>query len=163
LNTLKIKLDYYAGQACKILFPITVDFFKGRGSNIALCALSSIELLKTISKSEMMNKLVIAGRLFSENKGIDKIIEYCLDNPKIEYIILCGKDTKGHYPGDALICLLKNGVSKDGQILGTVAPYPFINSNEENVERFKMQISVIDLRNCFDLNKISNVVNRLGY
>lgn len=163
MNTLKIKLDYYAGQVCNVLFPITVDFFKGSGSNICLCALSSIELLKTISKSEIMNKLVIAGRLFSENKGIDKIIDYCLNNPKIDCIILCGKDTKGHYPGDALICLLKNGMSEDGRILGAVAPYPFINTPKENVEKFKTQISIIDMRNCFDLNKISNVVNRLCY
>src|SRR5690242_2465669 len=81
------KLDNYAGEVCKILFPIKVDFFIGNGSNIALCTLSSVELLKVISKSEIMKKLVIAGRLFSENKGIDQIIEYCLHDPKIQYIL----------------------------------------------------------------------------
>lgn len=162
MTSVREKLDNYAGKVCKILFPIKVDFFKGNGSNISLCTLSSVELLKVISKSEIMKKLVIAGRLFSENKGIDQIIEYCLDNPKMEYIILCGKDTKGHYPGDALMCLLNYGVTAEGRILGTIAPYPYITISKENVKRFKAQISIVDLRNCFDVPEISEVVNRIG-
>lgn len=163
MTSVREKLDNYAGEVCKILFPIKVDFFKGNGSNISLCTLSSVELLKVISKSEIMKKLVIAGRLFSENKGIDQIVGYCLHNPQIQYIILCGKDTRGHFPGDALICLLNNDVTAEGKILGTIAPYPYITISKEEVNRFKAQISIVDLRNCFDMTKISDVVNRLGH
>ena len=76
-----------------------------------------MDLLITLSKLEIMDKLVIAGRLLTENKGIDQIIEYCIQNPQIEYIILCGKDVKGHYPGDALISLIKNGVDDGGKVI----------------------------------------------
>lgn len=163
MGDLRARLDYCAGQVCKFLFPVDVDFFKGNGLNVSICTLSSIDLLKAISKSELMNKLVIAGRLFSENKGVDQIIRYCLNDSKIEYIVLCGKDTKGHFPGDALINLLKNGVTTDCRILGTVAPYPFISTSKEDVAKFTMQISVIDLRNCFDIDKISDIVHKLAY
>lgn len=155
-------LEHFAGEACKILFPIHINMFKGHGSNISLCTLSSIDLLIKISNLEIMNDLLIAGRLHSENKGIDQMIDFCINNPQLKYVILCGKDTKGHYPGDALISLIKNGIDVNGKILGTIAPSPFICSHKENVTKFKNQVSIIDMRNCFDINKISETVNRLS-
>ncbi len=158
----KNKLEHFAGEACKILFPIHINMFKGQGSNISLCTLSSIDLLIKISYLEIMNDLLIAGRLHSENKGIDQMIDFCINNPQLKYVILCGKDTKGHYPGDALISLMKNGIDVNGKILGTIAPSPFICSHKENVTKFKNQVSIIDMRNCFDIDKISETVNRLS-
>jgi tetrahydromethanopterin S-methyltransferase subunit A len=158
----KKKIEYIAGEACKILFPINVDKFEGHGSNISLCTLSSINLLITISKLDIMDDLLIAGRLHSENKGIDQMIGYCINNPQLKYLILCGKDTKGHYPGDALICLIERGIDEDGKILGTIAPSPFLSSNKENVLKFKKQISIIDMRNCFDIHKISEIIYGLS-
>jgi tetrahydromethanopterin S-methyltransferase subunit A len=159
---LKNKLEYIAGEACKILFPVDVDKFEGHGSNISLCTLSSLNLLITISKLGIMDDLLIAGRLHSENKGIDQMIDYCINNPQLKYIILCGKDTKGHYPGDALVCLFENGVDENGKIVGTIAPSPFLSSNKENVLKFTKQISIIDMRNCYDIHKISEIVYGLS-
>ncbi len=158
----KYKLEHFAGEACKILFPIHINMFKGHGSNISLCTLSSIDLLIKISNLEIMNNLLIAGRLHSENKGIDQMIDFCINNPQLKYVILCGKDTKGHYPGDALLSLIKNGIDVNGKIMGTIAPSPFICSHKENVTKFKNQVSIIDMRNCFDINKISETVNRFS-
>jgi tetrahydromethanopterin S-methyltransferase subunit A len=163
MHDLKKRLEYFAGQVCKLLFPIHTDTFKGFGSNICICTLSSIDLLVTISKLEVMDKLVIAGRLLSENKGIDQMIEYCIQNPQIKYIILCGKDVKGHYPGDALINLIKNGIDDDGKVIDTIAPNPFLMADKENIVKFKEQISIIDLRKCFDVSKISETVNSLSH
>jgi tetrahydromethanopterin S-methyltransferase subunit A len=158
----KKKIEHIAGETCKILFPVYVDKFEGRGSNISLCALSSINLLITISKLDIMDDLLIAGRLHSENKGIDQMIDYCINHPQLKYLLLCGKDTKGHYPGDALICLIEHGIDEEGKILGTIAPYPFLCSDKENVLKFKKQISVIDMRNCFDIHKISEIIYGLN-
>jgi tetrahydromethanopterin S-methyltransferase subunit A len=110
-----------------------------------------------------MDKLVIAGRLLTENEGIDKIIEYCIQNPQIEYIILCGKDVKGHYPGDALISLIKNGVNDSGKVIDTIAPNPYLVADKENIAKFKNQISIVDLRKCLDISRISETVNSLSY
>jgi tetrahydromethanopterin S-methyltransferase subunit A len=159
---LKKKIEHVAGEACKILFPVYVDKFEGRGSNISLCALSSINLLITISKLDIMDDLLIAGRLHSENKGIDQMINYCINHPQLKYLLLCGKDTKGHYPGDALICLIEHGIDENGRILGTIAPSPLLSSDKENVLKFKKQISVIDMRNCFDIHKISEIIYGLN-
>lgn len=159
---LKNKLYYFAGEACKILFPINIDSFKGFGSSVSLCTLSSIDLLIKISKLSIMNNLIIAGRLYSENKGIDQMISFCRENPQLKYIILCGKDTKGHYPGNALISLIEHGIDNDRKILKTIAPSPFLCSHKDDIAVFKKQVSVIDMIGCFDINKISKMVCMLS-
>lgn len=110
---------------------------------------------------DIMNNLLIAGKLHSENEGIDKMINYCIAHPQLEYVILCGKDTVGHYPGNALINLIENGVDGDGRIKGSLSPSPFICSDNADVEKFRKQITIIDMRNCSDADKISKTVNRL--
>jgi tetrahydromethanopterin S-methyltransferase subunit A len=159
--TIKNKLEDFAGEACKRLFPIQVDVFKGHGTNVSICTLSSIDLLIKISNGGVMKYLVIAGRLYSENKGIDQMVDYCIGNPELKYIILCGRDTPGHYPGDALINLIKNGTDACGKILGSISPHPFVCSPLENIIKFKKQVTVVDMRNCFDVGKISETVYRL--
>lgn len=159
---LKNKLYYFAGEVCKILFPININSFKGFGSSVSLCTLSSIDLLIKISKLSIMNNLIIAGRLYSENKGIDQVISFCRENPQLKYIILCGKDTKGHYPGNALISLIEHGIDNDRKILGTIAPSPFLCSPKDDIAVFKKQVSVIDMIGCFDINKISKMVYMLS-
>ena len=53
------------------------------------------------------------GRLLSENKGIDKIIDFSNNNRELKYLILCGNDVKGHEPGKALISLKNNGIDSE--------------------------------------------------
>jgi tetrahydromethanopterin S-methyltransferase subunit A len=38
-----------------------------------------------------MDKILIVGRLLSENKGNDAIIRFTLAHPELHYIIVCGK------------------------------------------------------------------------
>ncbi len=154
-------MDNLAGRVCKILLPIKVDYFVGSGSNISICTLSSLDLLIKISEMPVMAVLKMAGRLYSENKGIDQMISFCMKNPKMKYILLCGKDGEGHYPGNALISLMENGVRYDGRILGTTARYPFLCSSKNDIDNFVKQISVIDLRGCLDENYISSIALNL--
>ncbi|NDB62973.1 MAG: hypothetical protein EB170_03760 [Nitrosopumilaceae archaeon] len=51
-----------AGEICKKIFPIPEERFVGAGSGIAICTLSSIDLLKEISHSNVMQKIAIAAR-----------------------------------------------------------------------------------------------------
>ena len=64
------------GELCKVILPINEEYYLGNPtSSIAVCTLSSINLLKKFANSEILNKISIAGRLLSENKGIDSIIK----------------------------------------------------------------------------------------
>ncbi len=85
------------GELCKIILPIREEFYLGNSdSNIAICTLSSTDLLKTIANSEILKKKIsIVGRLLSENKGIDSMIRYANKNPQVTAIIVCGKEVWG--------------------------------------------------------------------
>ena len=92
-------IEEIAGELCRIILPIEDEIFFGDSkSNIAVCTLSSMNLLKDISKSSIIKEVAMAGRLLSENKGIDSLVRSVLSNEKIDTIILCGKDTLGHRP-----------------------------------------------------------------
>src|SRR5574338_847661 len=85
-----------AGEICKAILPIPEQTYSGNPeSGIAVCTLSSIELLKEIAASNMMEKIAIAGRLLSENKGIDSMIRHVIKNPNLNTIIVCGKEVSG--------------------------------------------------------------------
>jgi tetrahydromethanopterin S-methyltransferase subunit A len=94
-----------------------------------------------------MDKILIAGRLLSENKGIDTIIKFTLTHPELHYIIICGKEVRGHQAGQALISLYENGINNNNNdsrtIVGARGPYPVLTSSWEDIIAFRKQISKI--------------------
>lgn len=64
-----------------------------------------------------MDKIALTGPLSSENLCIEKVVRNVVSNPTIGYLILCGKDSPGHKAGQALLSLIANGLSEDGNIL----------------------------------------------
>ena len=73
-NTMN-KLSDAIGKLCEVLLPIPEEFYIGNtNSSICVCTLSSIKLLKELKNSQIIENVAIAGRLFTENKGIDSII-----------------------------------------------------------------------------------------
>lgn len=137
--------EHIMGEICKVLIPIPEEvYFGNKQSSIAICTLSSINLLKEIANSNLLDKVAIAGRLLSENKGIDAIIRYVNSNKNIKKIILCGKDVLGHQAGHSLIQLKKNGIDQNGRIINSKSPRPFLEVTQEEVEQFRKQITIID-------------------
>ncbi len=143
--TLRKKFDDVAGRVCGAILPISQRYYFGTANELAVCTLSSIDLLEEISKSLLMDKIAIAGRLLSENKGIDAIIQFTLEHPALKRIIVCGQEVKGHRAGQALLSLYMNGIDRNGRIIGAIAPYPIIMSSNTDVEAFRKQIIIIDL------------------
>ena len=79
------------GEVCKIIFPISDEIHLGNSkSSISICTLSSMNLLKDIASSDIMNNVAIAGRLLSENKGIDQLVRNVIQQNNIKTIFLCG-------------------------------------------------------------------------
>ena len=161
LVTLNKRLfDDAVGKICEALIPLKHEYYIGKGKSIAICTLSSIDLLKEISNSvDVMNRILLVGRLLSENEGIDTIIKFVLDHTELHHIIICGKEVKGHQAGQALISLYKNGMNNDGRIIGAKGPYPLLRSSQKDIEEFRKQIiRVSDLREIDDIKKIKNSI-----
>jgi tetrahydromethanopterin S-methyltransferase subunit A len=156
--TIRKKFDDAAGKVCEAVLPIKHEYYIGMGKELAICTLSSIGLLEQVSKSEIMNKVVLAGRLLSENKGIDSMIQFTLEHSTLERIIVCGQEVKGHKAGQALLSLYKNGIDKNGRIIGATSPYPTLKSSLRDVEAFRKQVVIVDMVGTVDIEKIMALV-----
>jgi tetrahydromethanopterin S-methyltransferase subunit A len=154
------KIENCIGDICKFLIPIKREYYNGNGSKIAICTLSSIKLLAEISSDiGLMNNVVLVGRLLSENKGIDKIIKYCITNKELEHLVVCGKDGRGHIAGHSIIALWENGITRDGKIIKSKSPYPQLDSSYEDVETFRGRVTIHNLIEEMDLNRIKSYVD----
>ena len=152
-------LENIIGELCKIVLPIPEESYIGNtDSPIAICTLSSIELLKKISNSELLNHISIAGRLLSENKGIDSIIKYVNQNKKIKTIIICGKEVCGHRAGHSLIELHKNGTDSYGRIINSSSPNPILTVTKSEINYFQNEISLVNIINETNFDTIKKFI-----
>jgi tetrahydromethanopterin S-methyltransferase subunit A len=149
------KLKNVAGRLCEVLIPIKLGYVFGDGKSIAVCTLSSLGLLRTIVNfNDIMDRILIIGRLLSENKGIDMLIQFTLRQPGLRHLIICGKEVKGHRSGQAVLSLHRNGVDDDGRIIGAIGPYPFLTSSLEAIKSFRRQITIHNLISCEDIETV---------
>src|SRR5919199_6555530 len=160
---LKQNLENAAGKLCEILIPIKHEYYLGGGNNIAICTLSSIDLLQTIADSpDIMHRILVAGRLLSENKGLDKLISFTLNHPSLRHIVVCGREVRGHKTGQALMCIHRNGVtSNDGRIIGASGPNPFLSCSQADIKVFRRQVMIHNLIGNDDLKTIKNMILHL--
>ena len=155
-------IEDIAGELCRLLLPIEEEIFFGDPkSNIAICTLSSMSLLKDISKSSIIKEVAIAGRLLSENKGIDSLVRSVISNEKIDTIVLCGKDTLGHKPGDSLLCLYKNGINVDQKIIDSSSPHPILTVTKKQVSKFQGQVKIINKVGETSISQLKTVIETL--
>ncbi|MFN4336082.1 MAG: tetrahydromethanopterin S-methyltransferase subunit A [Candidatus Nitrosocaldus sp.] len=157
------KFSDIAGKVCEFILPIRHDIFIGNpNSSIAVCTLSSIDLLLSISRSDLMQYIAIVGRLLSENKGIDALVRYVIGGKRIRYIIIAGKDSKGHLAGQSLLALWINGIDSNGRIIGSKGKDPTLTVSKDEVDEFRAQINtVIDMRDVIDVESIRKYVSTL--
>ena len=154
-----MNLGEIAGQICKVILPIPEETYFGNAkSDTAICTLSSIGLLKEIAKSDLMEKISIAGRLLSENKGIDSLVRYVNKNPNLRTILVCGSEVSGHKTGHALFCLHQFGTDHSNRIINSISPDPVLSVSKKEIEQFQNQIQLVDIIGQTDMQKIIPLV-----
>jgi len=147
------------GELCKIILPIPEESYQGNiNSSIAVCTLSSIDLLKKLANSEILNHISIVGRLLSENKGIDSIIKHVNKNQKITTIIVCGKEVWGHKAGHTLFQLHKNGIDKNNRIINSTSPDPYLTVSKSQIQYFQNNVTLVNLINETNFKIILNKI-----
>jgi tetrahydromethanopterin S-methyltransferase subunit A len=153
------RLDNLAGQLCKAVIPVRREYFVGKGKEVGICTLSSLDLLERISRmDDVLNKVAIAGRLLSENKGIDAIIKFVMEHPDLTRIVVCGRDSKGHRAGQALLSLSENGIDDGGKIIDALGPYPILKSGPRQIEEFRNRVKLVDMIGVAAIEKIVALV-----
>ena len=149
------------GELCKVILPIPEKSYKGNSdSKIAVCTLSSLELLTKIANSGLLPSISIVGRLLSENKGIDEIIRHVNQNKKIKTIIICGKEVWGHKAGHSLFKLYQNGIDENQRIIGSSSPDPILTVSKSQINYFQNEINLVNMINETNYNKIKKEITQ---
>ena len=147
------------GELCKVILPIPEEAYQGNSdATIAVCTLSSLDLLKKMANSEILQHISIVGRLLSENKGIDTIILHVNQNKKIKTIIVCGKEVWGHKAGHSLFKLYKNGIDDNRRIIGSTSPDPFLTVTQSQINYFRNKINLVNMIDETNFNKIKQKI-----
>jgi len=138
------------------------DYLLGkRDARIAVCTLGDTDLPHELETAGLMDKIALTGPLSTENLGIEKVVRNVVSNPAIGYLILCGKDSRGHKAGQALLSLNANGLREDGNIVGAVGPRPVLkNITRAEVEAFRANIDVIDEIGTTDIKRLQDIIKQ---
>jgi tetrahydromethanopterin S-methyltransferase subunit A len=129
---------------------------------VAVVTLACLDLPQKII-DRLPAGLAIAGKLETENIGIDKLVKNVTANPHLRYLVIAGIDSVGHHSGQTLLALVENGVDPAGRVIGALGKRPVLkNVSPAEVEAFRRQIQVVDLIGCEDPERISDLIQELA-
>ncbi|MHB1197802.1 MAG: DUF4346 domain-containing protein [Lutibacter sp.] len=123
---------------------------------IAVCTLTTDAHFKQISQ---WNNIAIVGKVYTPNLGIEKIILNCISNPKIRFLVLCGKDSPVFHAGQALQALFQNGIDKEKRVINAIGHYPVLHNLP--VEKINQFLEQIELVNCLEENNLEQLQQKI--
>ena len=127
-------------------------------SCVAVCVLVGDDLFEQLTGLSIPG-LAILGKTLTENLGVERLVQNIIANPYIRFLLLVGADAEGHRTGQTILALSANGVNEKMRVLGSDGKRPVLrNLTRLEVERFKEQVSVIDLIGCAD---VTSIVDRI--
>jgi tetrahydromethanopterin S-methyltransferase subunit A len=100
-------------------------------------------------------RYAIKGTIKTENVGLEKVVANIVANPRIRFLIVCGKEEMGHQPGEAIEALYKNGVDERMRIRGCRSAIPYLcNIDTAAIERFRSQVEVVSQVNAANMREL---------
>ncbi len=128
-------------------------------SPVAICTLSSADLLRELTSSPIAGRVSIIGPLETQNIGLERMVGTLLERPRIRWLVVCGHESRGPYQAQALQSLFAYGLNEDGSIAQARARRArFRTLNAEHVNAVRQQVSLRDLVGVHDLDAISKAV-----
>ncbi len=127
-------------------------------SAVAVCTLSSTALIDQISPEYS----AITGSIQTANLGLEKMIRNVVSNPRLRYLVLCGKESPIFKVGEALLMLQANGLDKQGHIIGaTGSAAELTNLPRETVETFRQQIELVNFIGELNPRRLNQLIKEL--
>lgn len=109
---------------------------------VAVCTLTSNDLMAPCAQ---IPGVAIAGRIYTVNLGIEKIIQNVTGNPAIRFLVLCGKESPVFQPAQGLRALFDKGVTAERRINGALGHLPVLDHiPAAQIEAFRQQVELID-------------------
>lgn len=109
---------------------------------VAICTLTSEGLIAPMAG---LAGVAIAGKIYTANLGITRMVVNITANPAIRFLLICGKDSLLFRPGQSLVALSERGVDEERRIIGAAGYEPVLPTlAPEQVARFRRQVEVLD-------------------
>ncbi len=126
---------------------------------MAICTLADTDLPSEIESAGLLDRIAIVGPLATENLGIERLVRNVVSNPSIRFLVLCGRDSRGHRAGQATLALRQNGVDESARILGAMGPRPVLkNISPEEIAAFRRNVVVLDEIDTKSVDRIASAV-----
>jgi tetrahydromethanopterin S-methyltransferase subunit A len=127
---------------------------------VAVCTLTSTELMRPLAT---VPGVAIAGRVYTCNLGIEKIVVNVCANPRIKALVVCGRESPLFQPGQGLRALVAHGVRADMQIVGGEGYLPVLSGiGADVVDQFRRQVTFIDRTGTTDVATLAPEIERLA-
>jgi tetrahydromethanopterin S-methyltransferase subunit A len=126
---------------------------------IAICTLTTESLIAPLVR---LPGIAIAGKVYTANLGITRIVLNVTANPAIRFLLICGKDSPLFHPGQSLVALAEQGIDTDRRIVGAIGYEPVLSTlDPARVAQFRQQVEVIDWAGEENLQAIEEGIGSL--
>ncbi|HEY7833577.1 MAG TPA: hypothetical protein VIG30_08420 [Ktedonobacterales bacterium] len=126
---------------------------------VAICALTTEALIAPLAR---LPGVAIAGKVYTANLGITRIVLNVTANPAIRFLLICGKDSPLFHPGQSLVALAERGVDASRRIVGATGYEPVLATvDPARIALFRQQVEVIDWAGEEDLAALEAGVDGL--
>ena len=126
---------------------------------VAVCTLTSEDLIAPLAR---LPGVAIAGKVYTANLGIERIVVNITANPAIRFFLICGKDSPLFHPGQSLVALAERGVDEQRRIVGAVGYDPVLPTLAlERITQFRRQVEVLDWTGEADLQALAEGIGGL--
>ena len=127
-----------------------------------ICTLADESLYEALRHAPLSG-VALVGMMNTENLGIERLVRNVVASPRINWLLLCGTDSRGHRAGVCLAALAENGVDSEMRIIGAPGKRArLLNLSLQEVEAFRRGIQVVPRIGLKDVVEVSRLAKDLG-
>ncbi len=127
----------------------------------AVCTLADETLYEALRHAPLAG-VALVGMMNTENLGIERLVRNVVASPRLRWLLVCGKDSRGHRAGECLAALAEHGVDSEMRIVGATGKRArLVNLSLEEVEAFRRGIRVIPKIGLNDIGEIRRLAGDL--
>lgn len=128
-------------------------------ASVAICTLADDDLMRELAAVGVTSRVAIIGTLATENLGVEHVVRNLAANPSIRTLVLCGRDSRGHHAGQALLSLKQGGIDAQRRIVGALGSRAVLkNVTDAEVDAFRGRVTLVNEMGTQDVNRITRVI-----
>lgn len=125
--------------------------FGDLASPVAVCTLASRSMLARLAGRP---EIAVAGRVYTENIGIERMVQNLAAFDSVRFLIVCGRETR-HNVGRTILAVHRSGLDANARVIGSDAPEPIMpNLTADQLQKFQQRVTVVDMIDVTDADAV---------